>query len=367
MDRCPVELITKIATYACIDGGYTGRSLSLVCRYMRDAVQPVRFHTVALVGRQSVVSFAALLATWEMQPPVYHLLISALGEPYINCSKEQGALSRLSPSELSHMRSSYAKILAWASPTVATLVIHHNSSLEGELFDAEDIVFPALTNLSVPTIPLAPAKGDDTSGTRRRFPVLRRLHISHHAPGLASTATFWSHLASWASESLEHLRLSGVSQNNDLPRFLRVFLDVPVLIAAPVGQEPRLRELGEEEYTPESEEAAAAAELASRLGDLRHIYVQPRITTQFDWSGQSRVRDMEMKAGLRRIACATGGGRGRGELWLLPDSGGYALGEARKDWLDLVLGGDGPWRSGIQHSQAHTAKLDSSLASLSLS
>ncbi|TBU63281.1 hypothetical protein BD310DRAFT_809396, partial [Dichomitus squalens] len=42
----PLELLENIFSYACTDGGHTGRSLSLVSRYFLDVVRPIRYGSV---------------------------------------------------------------------------------------------------------------------------------------------------------------------------------------------------------------------------------------------------------------------------------------------------------------------------------
>ncbi|KAI0647490.1 hypothetical protein C8Q79DRAFT_631098 [Trametes meyenii] len=50
MEKLPVELLISIFRSACVDGGYTACSLSLVCKHFRDTVYPLYFHSVALDG-----------------------------------------------------------------------------------------------------------------------------------------------------------------------------------------------------------------------------------------------------------------------------------------------------------------------------
>lgn len=52
MDRCPLEICTHIFSYACTDGGKTGRSLSLVSRYVSRATDPVRLQSLTVCGRK---------------------------------------------------------------------------------------------------------------------------------------------------------------------------------------------------------------------------------------------------------------------------------------------------------------------------
>ncbi|KAI0758223.1 hypothetical protein C8Q74DRAFT_307655 [Fomes fomentarius] len=75
-----VELLERIFSYACSDGGYTGRSLSLVSRLVREVVQSIRFRSVALAGCTQIQSFLVCLEKERLRahslPAVYHLFLS---------------------------------------------------------------------------------------------------------------------------------------------------------------------------------------------------------------------------------------------------------------------------------------------------
>ena len=63
MDRAPPELCHRIYSFACTDTGYTGRSLSLVSKYIHETSQPFRLQSISLHGHDEIVAFAALLDT----------------------------------------------------------------------------------------------------------------------------------------------------------------------------------------------------------------------------------------------------------------------------------------------------------------
>ena len=75
MERCSAELWSHIFSFSCTDGGYTGRSLSLVCKYVRDASSPYKYKSMALRGQKQVQAFAKLLSTSHKPPRVRHLLL----------------------------------------------------------------------------------------------------------------------------------------------------------------------------------------------------------------------------------------------------------------------------------------------------
>ena len=89
MDSLPVELIARIAFFACTDGGFTGASLSIVSKRIRNATHCARFLSIFL---SSPEHFAEFLNTYlaqrhripEVIPQVRHLFLSLLpieGEP----------------------------------------------------------------------------------------------------------------------------------------------------------------------------------------------------------------------------------------------------------------------------------------------
>ncbi|KAI0362644.1 hypothetical protein OH77DRAFT_1389811 [Trametes cingulata] len=86
MDKLAVELLTLISFYACTDGGYTGCSLSLVSRRIRDASRPARFYSVSLVTSPTQVQqFIDCLQkerarSPDMLPRVRHLILSLFGK-----------------------------------------------------------------------------------------------------------------------------------------------------------------------------------------------------------------------------------------------------------------------------------------------
>ncbi|KZT20182.1 hypothetical protein NEOLEDRAFT_1076164 [Neolentinus lepideus HHB14362 ss-1] len=49
MDRIPTELWRRTFSFACTDDGGTGRSLSAVSKYVRDASDHYRYQSMALL------------------------------------------------------------------------------------------------------------------------------------------------------------------------------------------------------------------------------------------------------------------------------------------------------------------------------
>ena len=319
MDRCPVELWLKIVALACTDGGYTGRSLSLVSRSMRDIVEPVRFLSVSLIDEKQLLAFSGLVAHFSHPPVIQHLFVSV---QLIFWGHE--AMSAEKVAELEH---AFNATLYIAAPNVQTLVIHDPPN-----FDAtcNDLLFPALRDLSIPTLSQF---GPELDGYTR-FPSLRRLHLSsyHCFPD------FWPKLVRFVP-SLTHLRLSGINKDSSISPFLRILLDVP-----PPKRLNGTYVMGrDDQYAPGSAEANEATTVASKLSALEAIYVQPLEYRNSGWCGTGSIMHGQMKSGLRGIARDYSRVQGARELFLLPDALSYNVEEARRDWLEMVESGAGPW------------------------
>ncbi|KIM79213.1 hypothetical protein PILCRDRAFT_74632, partial [Piloderma croceum F 1598] len=61
LNHCPLEICFQIFALACTDGGYTGRSLSAVSRYIHDTSSSYKFQSVTLHNTHQTVSFASIL------------------------------------------------------------------------------------------------------------------------------------------------------------------------------------------------------------------------------------------------------------------------------------------------------------------
>lgn len=339
MDRCPVELVEKIASYACTDGGKAGCSLSLTCRYLRDAVRPVRYQTVALIGGESAIRFADFLSQLDVLPVIRHLFISLLGEPYLDCGAGLQAMYKITEERWTVLQDAMVRILTLASPTLAIVFSYDPVRVPDN--EAIPMHFPVLTSLSA-SYPLA---------TYNSFPALRRLHISNVA-NLRQCEIFREDPTTLAA-ARTHLRISGIGHDPFTPAYLRVLLDV-----APrevVNAQPPTPLTWELSLPPQSDQAVLTTALSTALPQLEHVYMQPLLhrTSMDNYIGGGWDVHQSMVAELVRIhrVCAVRDGR---KLDVLPETGkssrGYGLAEAHEHWLDLARGGDGPWyEPGEQH------------------
>ncbi|KAI0653432.1 hypothetical protein C8Q70DRAFT_609036 [Cubamyces menziesii] len=82
MESLPLETLQHIFSFACLDDGFTGRSLSRVSTTIRSAARTTRFQSISLYADyERVVAFVALYkaqraASPEHHPHVWHLSIN---------------------------------------------------------------------------------------------------------------------------------------------------------------------------------------------------------------------------------------------------------------------------------------------------
>ncbi|EKM49540.1 uncharacterized protein PHACADRAFT_178962 [Phanerochaete carnosa HHB-10118-sp] len=134
-DRCLVELWTKIITLACADRGYTGRSLSLVSRMMRDIVEPVHFQSVSLVHEEQLLAFSSLLYARRRSPPVTrHLFV------FVRVSYRSRRAAKFES-----LRRTIHDIVSVAAPNLESLVVYGARSD----LASSGLVFPALRDLVI--------------------------------------------------------------------------------------------------------------------------------------------------------------------------------------------------------------------------
>ncbi|KDQ62124.1 hypothetical protein JAAARDRAFT_30031 [Jaapia argillacea MUCL 33604] len=253
LDRCPPEICEEIFTLACMDGGYTGRSLSLVSKYIRNASETVRFQSIAVSGLAQVRALAAVLEGASAHPHhVRHLFLSYCDpsrsetpreartssnpgwpnirgrfrrrQSYVETPSHGGEgwdkeqMKRLSSARLSSERIQQAvtRIFRIVGHSLETLTMVMPQS-RGSVLPA--IPLPVLTELTVYSI-----WGDQTTYITPTlpYPSLRRLHLAgryFHESQIPEIAS--------ACPSLTHLRLSGLEDGIHLPRPLKAILGLP--------------------------------------------------------------------------------------------------------------------------------------------
>ena len=132
MHYIPDELWIMIFRLVCLDGGTTGRRLSLVSKYIHEVSKPVKFQSIILRGFNETVAFLSLLrATPQRHICIYHLFV------YEDCGCYTLHRSLTAPLN---------RILLIVGPALRTLVIRFDHSLTRPLFP---LILPVLEELTI--------------------------------------------------------------------------------------------------------------------------------------------------------------------------------------------------------------------------
>lgn len=326
MERCPVEVWQRILSLACTDGGYTGCSLSLVSRFMRDAVEPARLHSVMLIGRKRCIAFAALLNHSSPQTTIRHLFVNA-------------PVNRLEPDfsrKNDDLTKALTSILTRIRLTLGTLFLYDVGRFN--VFHSK-LQFPVLKDLTVPhlsTYELDPELD-------HIFPTLERLHV--YQCFNCCYPDLWLAIAI-ITPTISSLKLAAVYEDRELPMFLRVLLDIP-----PPQLIPGEPADADGSFIPRSAEAMQAETIAGYLPRLKYVTLEPWYYKTNGRCGTGSAANSMMLADLNRLAITYSPRDDRDvKLCILPEKEIYTAREARADWLEVVEGRDGQWPQGTSQA-----------------
>jgi hypothetical protein len=291
MERFPPELLLKIFSLACTDGGPTGCSLSLVSRHIRDVSAPARLHSVALRGLPRMRLFAALLEQNPKHARVEHLFLTDNGG-----RKDLG----------DNPKAVYTAIITAVGPTLITLamsLLYANVYIEHVV--PEGCSMPKLRDLS-----MASSVFSVHEAKAPNLPALRRLHFFGMSP--SNTDAPLLDLAAAGAPGVTHMRLSCLYEFDQLPNMIRVAL----------GEEPK---------TPKVPKLTLPAAL-ERLIILPSSYNYDEGECDYGEDEQ-----FEMVNGLKELA------EEHKKVTLGPGCW-YVIEDCFEDWLEVMNGGDGSWR-----------------------
>jgi hypothetical protein len=188
MNDCPAEVWTRIFSFACTDGGKTGRSLTRVNSYFGQASQDVMLQSIEIRGAKQLQSFLSMLqktpanarrvkhlyvSTYEIPqedaiPPPEQMFEFLYGYGSYTQSYQKESREEPQPDEVCAMLLQVITILA---PTLRSL--HLGSLCRDHIL--LPITLPNLTDLSIHG-PFPSWSIDDH--TILPFPHLRRLSLS---------------------------------------------------------------------------------------------------------------------------------------------------------------------------------------------
>ena len=231
MDKIPSEICLYISTLACIDNGFTGRSLSQVSQYVREVSQTVKLQSICLHGHDQILAFAELIEhTPATVRKVRQLFICnekkrssdtpqsaskpgnrpSVGRPHSPGNRERRRLqSKIAQNAYRERRKRWkiidqatATILANVGSTIERLAISFGPApVLSEI--REPLFLPNLVDLTITNCPLswlAPSHR------------LHRLHViyKHFADILGTTSMS-------VVPALEKLKISGMHQSQHIP------------------------------------------------------------------------------------------------------------------------------------------------------
>ncbi|PIL30388.1 hypothetical protein GSI_07573 [Ganoderma sinense ZZ0214-1] len=200
MDVCPNEILDLIFSEACVDDGFTGRSLSLVSKRIHDTSRRYTFQSIALYGPHRISSFAHVLDKADLKyHTIRHLYLADRSRFWVEGRPDQDKKRDTPPARIRLLSRPSRPQDRLPIPQMLTLLLFDKYD-EQPLSDA--ISLPRLHELTV----------HDPSLARIPSPLprclsLRRLHVIF-ALGRPWTAAM-SHLA----PHLTHLRISGLGSS----------------------------------------------------------------------------------------------------------------------------------------------------------
>ena len=168
MDLCPSEIWSEIYSFACIDDGTTGRSLSLVSRYIHETSRPYKYQSVAVIGPLQLLAFADMI---EIVPAEFRhvrcIFISAHSR-HLNSSPRA-----LSP-EYTQRKAAYAALKRILFAISDWVRIVHTFFVFYRPFVLLPVELPILEELTVH----GPLETSTDHGLDIKFNSLKRLHLT---------------------------------------------------------------------------------------------------------------------------------------------------------------------------------------------
>ncbi|EJF62282.1 hypothetical protein BD309DRAFT_888566 [Dichomitus squalens] len=377
LERIPPEIWQEIIAFACTDGGATGRSIALTCRFFREQSLHVRFTSLSFKNTTRLLVFLVSLRVQpkDCKPRIQHVAL----EPSLYTGHIPRALRHLAgnpqpgqevdPVDL--CANAVEALFSLAARQLRTLCLVANAS-SAVPFRYFVHAFPKLEELSAWNHPLCPppatgaheyppghahahtlpgspfaspgspggARGMDTDDRQEAgvlLPAMKRFHYVLTEPGMSFKNVLAS-LPALASHKLTHLRLSGLtSADEDVPRILADILGVP----APMPLRERVRlgitgSSGPQSHSPLDTSGA-------RFPNLRHVVLYAIQPGRDDMQSFPRwatllglLRELERTCkrvvGMRMVVLE--------RSWMRKSRWATRL---KDDWLQRMEGGRGCW------------------------
>jgi len=342
MDRCPNELLMEIASFACTDGGYTGRSLCLVSRRINLYSEPFRFQSILLLNIREVVAFSNLLDSKPPRRRVVRNLCMSIEKPPVSPSAN----------EIAQSGNSVGQEVYWEPylcPTVAmTLLL----AMVTRYIQILTIItgYPANPSFKVPEFPdslpmlkelhiYAPFghSGGTIMDSLPNAKRLTRLHLVEMTSCLRLPPNFVASL-SHLYPHLTHMRILGLRSDRCGVDF------IPAIEKLVQGEAPTT--------------SGSGAPTASFPSPFLHLFVIPETRAYVYVKSTARSVQRLMMDKLRELALeASDSHRFVLPYPTIPHRSEYIrreYGELEKWWLDRVSGGEGCWAIPSAEPQGNT-------------
>ncbi|KAF7969530.1 hypothetical protein HWV62_26971 [Athelia sp. TMB] len=338
MDLVPPEIWTRILSHACTDAGETGRSLSLVSKFIQNASARVKLQSLAAHGPQQVFALEDLL---RRTPPhlrrVRNLYLSHTSFPSsTHLSTETGHPSlpegnyrdaRLKQAaEKKKLAAACCRIFQVVAESIEVLYLDGRGTFD--FGDSPPIIFPRLKELTSNGLPFRESSGD--RGTMSRtgvFPKLHRWHLMTY-PRRSKPDPFTS--ITTLAPAITHLRFSNLEQEPFFPSDLKVALNIAVPWQPSSHARTRSSRVG---FHP------PISPIGRLPSSIQYVYVKPAAPpTPGGMCGTPVLSYRSLIGGLEVLR------KSDSRIVLLPSYDSYW--EARctsSDWEDRINGGDGCW------------------------
>ena len=345
MDKSPPEIHSRIFAYACMDGGETGRSLSLVSRYIREVSTPYQWQSVVLEGAQYMLKFADLTDRAKDKRPIYHLFLSD-GSPYfplpniLYTDSKQIDQSR-------QLRDALKTILSYAASSLDTLTFYSQAMFLGggtSIAHLLSISYPHLTELTIRgrcTPVQLTTLSTSLEAVPREMPSLRRLHLAIPCHGFAYGNLQQIHdFMRIVAPRVTHFRLSMLDMWGS--RRVAEVLHAELAASGIVRSSLELPSFIGEPSTSAVAQEVTWDRLLSK--SLQLFAIQPSPTRNFYCSCCMQYRgDVDVMRVFEKLAEEADPSRFLFFNKQSPSCMGYGSNEAKRDWLERTENGYGCW------------------------
>ncbi|KZP14822.1 hypothetical protein FIBSPDRAFT_101480 [Athelia psychrophila] len=324
MERIPSEIWAKIFAYACTDSGTTGRRLSIISKFIREASAPVKLQSISIHGLQQIISFHQLLL---QTPPhlrrIRHLFLSLVPLPpaprglarFMPSRRAPEVAPVISQDEGNNLRLACTRIFAAVAECIELLHLDVPIYYLCDSPDFPNPTFPRLSELTSDGYPLHTWCAPDDVPASALCPQLRRWHMVDYPANIFGLITT-------VAPSLTHLRFSGLQQDGAFPLDLKAALEI-------VAERPN----------DDFRAGEAPDNRTGRLPDtIQSVYVQPAKAPPRGPCGTVMMSYGQLMWGLQEL------NKAESRLVLLKEfNNDWGRICTSSEWLDRINGGQGCW------------------------